>query len=110
MGGILGNVPGIDVGRDIDADWSSTARWVFHYYLLIKYIENVDVLYSTKSKITLWRNLEVNRKNIFNNNDNNNKTDFFLHKECTRLENIVNAVFKGISTKGIWSCYQTKNK
>ncbi|XP_076458397.1 sodium/hydrogen exchanger 9B2-like [Babylonia areolata] len=26
MGGILGNVPGIDVGRDIDPDWSSTAR------------------------------------------------------------------------------------
>ena len=26
MGGILGNVPGIDVGRDIDPDWSSAAR------------------------------------------------------------------------------------
>ena len=26
MGGILGNVPGIDVGRAIDPDWSSTAR------------------------------------------------------------------------------------
>nr|KAG5713907.1 hypothetical protein BaRGS_024534 [Batillaria attramentaria] len=26
VGGILGNVPKIDVGRDIDPDWSSTAR------------------------------------------------------------------------------------
>ncbi|KAL8610192.1 hypothetical protein ACOMHN_005965 [Nucella lapillus] len=26
MGGVLGNVPGIDVGRDIDPDWSSAAR------------------------------------------------------------------------------------